>query len=231
MKFTRICTFERCAKEFQAKREDQRFCSVACARRSENEARKGSGLATMDCVGCGKPFVYPRKETTRKFCSSHCAVTFQWKTRTGEIPTHKVCRSCGASKELEEFHHLATGRYGYANVCKECERETRSPFRQLMTEGEVAAWVAKRLAEQQGVCAVCGRVLERGRGKNRMCIDHCHRTGRLRGLLCGPCNTALGMVNDDTSVLLRACAYLMRWEQATYDEPSAPKDEAEMRSA
>lgn len=42
----------------------------------------------------------------------------------------------------------------------------------------------------------------------RLCIDHDHETGRIRGLLCWPCNTALGAFNDSKALLLRAIDYI-----------------------
>ena len=57
-------------------------------------------------------------------------------------------------------------------------------------------------ARQGNVCAICrkrARVL---------CIDHCHVTGRVRGLLCPKCNSALGFCDDDPRLLRAALAYL-----------------------
>ena len=47
------------------------------------------------------------------------------------------------------------------------------------------------LAQQNGRCATCKEIPE------RMCVDHCHRTGAVRGLLCSGCNTALGFLKED----------------------------------
>lgn len=56
---------------------------------------------------------------------------------------------------------------------------------------------------QRGVCAICGR-----KSRRELAIDHCHRKGTVRGLLCGKCNTALGQFNDDPELLRSAIAYL-----------------------
>jgi hypothetical protein len=59
------------------------------------------------------------------------------------------------------------------------------------------------LARQGGVCATC-----RKRRSGRLCVDHCHVTGKVRGLLCRNCNFGLGLFRDDADVVERAAAYL-----------------------
>jgi Recombination endonuclease VII len=59
------------------------------------------------------------------------------------------------------------------------------------------------LAKQGGACAIC-----RKRSKARLCVDHCHVTGTVRGLLCRACNVALGALKDDQASLVAALAYL-----------------------
>ena len=59
-------------------------------------------------------------------------------------------------------------------------------------------------ALQGGVCAICKKKHHR-----RLHADHCHVTGKLRGLLCPKCNPALGLYDDDPDCLLAAAAYLL----------------------
>jgi hypothetical protein len=61
------------------------------------------------------------------------------------------------------------------------------------------------LMHQDGGCAICRRPPDPSR---RLAVDHCHATGRVRGLLCGTCNTALGQMRDDPELLRRAIEYL-----------------------
>ena len=61
---------------------------------------------------------------------------------------------------------------------------------------------------QQGVCAICKR---NPTEVNKLCVDHNHDTGELRGLLCSLCNTALGFFNDSKDILLEAIKYLEKY--------------------
>ena len=60
---------------------------------------------------------------------------------------------------------------------------------------------------QNYVCAICKK--SDGRGA-RLAIDHCHETGKIRGLLCRTCNVAIGYLNDDITLLESAISYLKK---------------------
>lgn len=63
---------------------------------------------------------------------------------------------------------------------------------------------------QQGMCAICGSVLDMGFNTH---VDHCHDSGDVRGLLCRDCNVGLGAFGDDTTSLERAISYLKKGER------------------
>lgn len=64
----------------------------------------------------------------------------------------------------------------------------------------------KRMTEEQGGrCAICRRQPDE---QKRLVVDHCHTTGRVRGLLCGQCNCMLGNAKDNTDTLKQAIHYL-----------------------
>lgn len=67
------------------------------------------------------------------------------------------------------------------------------------------------LRGQGGVCAICLESPQPTAGPNRngiLFVDHCHDTGKVRGLLCQKCNTAIGYLRDDPEITARASAYL-----------------------
>lgn len=70
-------------------------------------------------------------------------------------------------------------------------------------------------AEQRGLCAICAKPpsFEPGqirRAKRGLCVDHCHATGNVRGLVCSNCNTAIGLMRDDSTTMRSAAEYIDR---------------------
>jgi hypothetical protein len=72
-----------------------------------------------------------------------------------------------------------------------------------VTPEEYDVWLQK----QNGRCAICETDTPRGRWAC-LAVDHCHMTGNIRGLLCSPCNTAIGALGDNEAGLARALAYV-----------------------
>jgi hypothetical protein len=66
-------------------------------------------------------------------------------------------------------------------------------------EDGVLAW--ERIHSGEG-CDACGRV------RKRMAVDHNHRTGKVRGILCSPCNTTLGLMGEDPERMHLLIGYL-----------------------
>lgn len=65
------------------------------------------------------------------------------------------------------------------------------------------------LKDQKGSCAICG--LKQASRKNvHFTVDHCHITGKIRGLLCFKCNSGLGYFNDNREIVFKAYIYLKR---------------------
>ncbi len=66
------------------------------------------------------------------------------------------------------------------------------------------------LKKQDSKCAICGATKKRKNLKSFfLCVDHDHRSGKIRGILCNKCNTALAFFNDSVDNLQTAASYLM----------------------
>lgn len=64
------------------------------------------------------------------------------------------------------------------------------------------------LLAQRGVCAICGTD-QPGKGKRSFSVDHDHKTGAVRGLLCSACNVGIGFFQDSVELLRKAAAYVV----------------------
>jgi len=63
------------------------------------------------------------------------------------------------------------------------------------------------LEEQHNKCAICLEPV----GKRRLCVDHCHKTNMVRGLICNNCNHVLGNSKEKIEVLQRTILYIIRY--------------------
>lgn len=129
----------------------------------------------------------------------------------------KVCNGCSREKTLDSFYRNPSVKSGYAAICKECNKERAIAWRKnnmaRFLEIKRASNRKKRygisietynrmLIEQKGECKIC-----KSKFRNLQ-IDHDHSTGKIRGLLCNPCNRILGMAKDSTLILASAIQYL-----------------------
>lgn len=131
----------------------------------------------------------------------------------GQGPKRR-CKHCLAEKPESEFHDYTNrsgpriGRENKRNECKECYNNKRN-FRRSghqMPEGDLASVFQDMLDRQESKCAICK--VANGEGRRKLCIDHCHKTGEIRGLLCHRCNRGLGLFADDAETMKNAVSYL-----------------------
>lgn len=155
----------------------------------------------------------------------------------------KMCAGCRKAKSFSEFHKTKNRKYGIQDYCKECRRETQKHRIRTNPEAytkkqqiyrETERW--KALFKQYGItkeeyesleklqdekCAICnkketfavkGELMTEGTIR-RLAVDHCHRTKKVRGLLCTRCNHGLGYFEDDCNVLKKAIAYLEKYKE------------------
>lgn len=111
-----------------------------------------------------------------------------------------------SSDAYERQKSAARAAY-HANPDAAWERSLRKKF------GITADDYFAALDLQGGGCAICGELKPGGRpradGQIRLAVDHCHTTGRVRGLLCRRCNIVIGKVRDRPILLIRAVLYLI----------------------
>jgi len=115
-----------------------------------------------------------------------------------------VCVRCGVDRPPERFEPQR-------RTCRDCrnaatraqERRTYTTDRHRLYEyGMTRDEFEAMLELQGGRCPICGDI------PVIFVVDHDHRTGAIRGLLCGPCNRALGHLQDRPGLCLAAAEYL-----------------------
>lgn len=119
---------------------------------------------------------------------------------------------CGRRLPATSFHNNKSRPDGLHYSCRECWADYQAERNLLRKFGITREEYDKLLKKQGGGCAICGEELGMMRaGKRlRLCVDHDHDTGEVRGILCTSCNNGLGRFKDDPELLLRAAEYLKR---------------------
>lgn len=69
-------------------------------------------------------------------------------------------------------------------------------------------WFDKQFDKQKGLCMTCSKELLGTDKQNKPHVDHCHTTGKVRGILCNRCNTVLGLCLDNSLLLKNLSGYL-----------------------
>jgi len=225
-----------CGLEFAPGCITSKYCSPQCrvkaeaALRSEKRRIARESAQPVPCAQCEVPFVPIGPH--QRFCSGACRKA-SWAHEAG-FSQHKL-----AGRYQSEEHvanRIAASRKTLASLKRECgncaEMFTPTSYAQRYCSGRCSETVRKsksyvqasaqgrkrrpavtreeydrRFAEQKGICAICGNPPREGR---RLSIDHCHDTNRIRGLLCDRCNTAIGLLKDNTATLKAAIEYLER---------------------
>lgn len=149
-----------------------------------------------------------------------------------KVPDEKTCGLCGEVKAAKEFRPNPRMKSGLDTYCRPCAvaksrawreanpdrvkalQSSRKP-RTTEERWAIMLWVNYRIKpddywelhkQQSGLCAICDRPNQTKRGL--LHVDHCHKSGRVRGLLCNGCNLALGHMQDRIDLLRRAIHYL-----------------------
>jgi hypothetical protein len=136
----------------------------------------------------------------------------------GIIPTEKACTRCHVVKPVGEFKPAGQPNT-YDAWCRICKAEKAVEWRKNRPASHVRRDRKKSIARRFGVSVedydmVWGYLLDRQGGTCATCadspvhMDHDHRTGRLRGVMCLKCNLALGYIDDSAERAQRLAIYL-----------------------
>lgn len=195
---------EICKSSFTPRRRADKTCSLDCQVRWRRQLSRRRQAQHYE----PRP---PRPDITCESCGTSVPVP-----KTG--PTPKRCTSCRASREVLRGQARTSVRRCYKcgkpvpgatrqpgkAVCDDCRVDPRKrgkaheQRRRLRGYGLTQESYDELLASQGGRCRGCQAVEP---GVKGWCVDHCHRTGRIRALLCHRCNTTLGLVNEDPATL------------------------------
>ena len=119
----------------------------------------------------------------------------------------KQCTKCKQSKPSEEYSKCKTTKDGLQSWCRECNRKAGKKYyanNKHKWKKDTYSTNLKKLGctEEEYLaamstsdsCQICG-------DKERLCYDHCHTTGKFRGVLCQKCNSAIGLLGDTADSL------------------------------
>lgn len=157
-----------------------------------NANHRNTGRKPCSIEGCEQPAI------GRTWCAKHYQ---RWQNH------HDPLYEPPTKADLGLIPHGTPQGYNYHRCrCEQCMSWKRAYHRSNLLQRyglDVAAyeWM---LQQQDGRCACCGD------RPSQLHIDHCHDTGKVRGLLCPNCNKGLGMFKDDPDRLLAAAAYLLQ---------------------
>lgn len=197
--------------------------------------RKEHGVCTME--GCGRPHkARGYCQTHYMQLKRGAPVTSEIRSRVSVKPdecTEEGCSEPVKAKGLCKMHYQRLLRHGHVK-----NRDRAKPFatcsiktcgnhvyalglchphylktRDWRGQGFTAQDYERLFEAQNGVCAICSRpetVVDSRHGKTKdLAIDHDHKTGAIRALLCSNCNRGLGLFNDDPALLAKAQSYVL----------------------
>lgn len=129
---------------------------------------------------------------------------------------YRVCKTCNESFPLEKFWLQPNKKNRYTS-CPQCINKQRQEKYKLNIEEHrkqhkeyvlkyryklTSEDINNLLLQQDNKCVICKQILIKKH------IDHCHKTGKIRGILCPNCNKALGLFKENTTALQNAIKYL-----------------------
>lgn len=117
------------------------------------------------------------------------------------------CGSCKKDMPKANFYRRKKRETEqYLSYCRGCRQRDRLKSRLRHSYGMTVDDLNLLMRKQDNKCAICN--IDQSQLEKRLDIDHCHKTGRVRGLLCPKCNKAIGLLKDSSEMLDKASNYL-----------------------
>jgi hypothetical protein len=136
----------------------------------------------------------------------------------------KICNICGKLYGLHHYNKCKSKKNGIRGECKYCQSNTRKKYsinnydsyNEYIRKIKRIYGVSKEdyedmYSKQDGCCSICGK--KESESNRRLHIDHDHKTGKVRELLCSNCNTTLGKVKDRIDILYKCIKYLKKHKE------------------
>ncbi len=119
--------------------------------------------------------------------------------------TTRVCKTCGVDKPLTEYNKQSN-RTSYYTWCKECHKVLNRKSKLKRLYGITPEEYDAMYKSQNGSCKICSK--HQIELNVSLAVDHCHETGEIRGLLCRPCNSAIGLFKENIDTMMSGIGYL-----------------------
>lgn len=193
-----------CETSFTPRRSVDKTCGMDCQvqhrrklsrERARRHYKPRAARPDITCEGCRCTVQVPRTGPTPRWCTG-CRAR-QEDQRGRERLAVRRCHKCNvALPDAERKPGVA--------VCDTCRvdprkhRQAHEQRRRLRRYGITQDDYDRKFREQDRRCAACRTDTP---GVKGWCIDHCHRTGRFRAILCMRCNTVVGLVDEDPEIL------------------------------
>lgn len=138
------------------------------------------------------------------------------------IPFTKVCSKCKIEKSVKDFYKHPGCKQGIRPDCKICADEYNDSWMKVHGKEHNRKRTLRRywnltledydrmLAAQNGGCAICETKVNIE--NKRFAVDHCHKTNKIRGLLCDLCNRGIGLLREDEEILNKAITYIKKYK-------------------
>jgi hypothetical protein len=129
----------------------------------------------------------------------------------------KKCSKCREVKPLNEYNKSKSGKFGVHHYCMICLRENKkihynhdkAKLRFIQNKYKLNELELNEMfIAQNKKCKICQTKYDLLSRHNGLYIDHCHKTGKVRGLLCMSCNRLLGNCNDNIDILKSSILYI-----------------------